>query len=72
MREIRTLRATWRMLETRSRRILNGHERGNPGYKPRMILRATAPASDPTRPSALPARNVACAPGRWLLQSRAP
>jgi hypothetical protein len=22
---------------------------GNPGYKPRMILRATAPASDPTR-----------------------
>jgi hypothetical protein len=38
----------WRTLETELRRILNGHKGGNPGYKPRMILRATAPASDPT------------------------
>src|SRR4029077_3635388 len=38
----------WRTLETGLRRILNGHEGGNPGYKPRTILRATAPASDPT------------------------
>ena len=45
---IRTLRAMWRTLETGLRSILNGHEGGNPGYTPRMILRVTAPASDPT------------------------
>jgi len=38
----------WRTLETELRTILTGHEGGNPGYKPRTILRATAPASDPT------------------------
>ena len=48
MREIRTLRAMWRALETGSRRILNGHEEGNLGHKPRRSLRATAPALDPT------------------------
>ena len=48
MREIRTLRAMRRALETGPRRILNGHEEGNLGYKPRRNLRATAPALDPT------------------------
>ena len=35
MREIRTLRAMWRALETELRQLLNGHEEGNLGYKPR-------------------------------------
>ena len=33
MREIRTLRAMWRALETELRQFLNGHEEGNLGYK---------------------------------------
>ena len=33
MREIRTLRAMWRALETALRQLLNGHEEGNLGYK---------------------------------------
>ena len=32
MREIRTLRAMWRVLETESRQFLNGHEEGNLGH----------------------------------------
>jgi hypothetical protein len=48
VREIRTLRAMWRALETGPRRILNGHEEGNLGHKPRRSLRAPAPALDPT------------------------
>ena len=48
MREIRTLRAMWRALETELRQLLNGHKEGNLGYKPRRNLRATAPALDPT------------------------
>lgn len=48
MREIRTLRAMWRALETELRQLLNGHEEGNLGYKPRRSLRATAPVLDPT------------------------
>jgi len=48
VREIRTLRAMWRALQTGPRQVLNGHEGGNPGYKPRMSLRATAPVLDPT------------------------
>jgi hypothetical protein len=47
--EIRTLRAMWRALETEPRQILNGHEEGNLGNKPRTSLRAAAPALDPTR-----------------------
>ena len=49
MREIRTLRAMWRALETGLRQFLNGHEEGNLGYKPRKSLRAAAPVLDPTR-----------------------
>jgi hypothetical protein len=49
VREIRTLRAMWRALETGPRQVLHGHEGGNPGYKPRMSLRATAPVLDPTK-----------------------
>ena len=48
MREIRTLRAMRRALETELRQLLNGHEEGNLGYKPRSSLRATAPVLDPT------------------------
>ena len=47
-REIRTLRAMWRALETEPRQFLNGHEEGNLGYKPRKSLRVTAPVLDPT------------------------
>jgi hypothetical protein len=50
VREIRTLRAMWRALETELRQLLNGHEEGNLGYKPRRSLRATAPVLDPTTP----------------------
>jgi hypothetical protein len=32
VREIRTLRAMWRVLETGSRKLLTGHEDGNVGY----------------------------------------
>src|SRR5262245_38448760 len=39
----------WRALETEPRQILNGHEEGNLGNKPRTSLRAAAPALDPTR-----------------------
>jgi hypothetical protein len=49
VREIRTLRAMWRALETEPRQVLNGHEEGNLGHKPRRSLRAAAPALDPTR-----------------------
>ena len=49
MREIRTLRAMWRALETEPRQILNGHEEGNLGNKPRTSLRAAAPALDTAR-----------------------
>jgi hypothetical protein len=45
VREIRTLRAMWRALETELRQLLNGHAGGNLGYKPRRNLPATAPAA---------------------------
>jgi len=32
VREIRTLRAMWRALETGLRKLLNGHEGGNAGH----------------------------------------
>jgi hypothetical protein len=48
VREIRTLRAMWRALETELRQFLNGHAEGNLGYKPRKSLRVTAPVLDPT------------------------
>ena len=48
MREIRTLHAMWRELETELRTLLNGHEGGNPGYGQASVLRATAPVLDPT------------------------
>ena len=48
MREIRTLRAMWRGLETGPRQVLNGYEEGNLGHKPRRSLRAAAPVLDPT------------------------
>jgi hypothetical protein len=49
VREIRTLRAMWRALETELRQLLNGHEEGNLGYTPGRSLRATAPVLDPSR-----------------------
>ena len=49
----------WRALETEPRQILNGHEEGNLGNKPRTSLRAAAPALDPTNTSAkVPPRPV--------------
>jgi hypothetical protein len=47
VREIRMLRAMWRALETGPRQVLNGHEGGNPGYKPRMSLRANRASARP-------------------------
>ena len=58
MREIRTLRAKRRELETELRTLLNGHEGANPGYGQASVLRATAPVLDPTKrtgPRAWPA-----------------
>ena len=64
MREIRTLRAMWRALETGLRQFLNGHDEGNLGYKPRRSLRAAAPVLDPTGESSF-------APARaWLETTR--
>jgi hypothetical protein len=53
VREIRTLRAMWRALETELRQFLYGHEEGNLGYKPRRSLRA------PRQCSTLPGRYLA-------------
>ena len=54
MREIRTLRAMWRALETELRQFLYGHEEGNLGYKPRRSLRAPRQCS--TLPGSLKCR----------------
>jgi hypothetical protein len=48
VQEICTLGARRRGLETDLRQLLNGHEEGNLGYKPRRNLRGTAPVLDPT------------------------
>ena len=49
MREIRTLRAMWRVLETELRNLLTGHEGGNAGYRQGVSYECVAPALDPTR-----------------------
>ena len=59
MREIRTLRAMWRVLETEPRQFLTGHEEGNLGYMPRRSLRVTAPVPDPTTSIKRPAQLAA-------------
>jgi hypothetical protein len=48
VREIRTLRARWRGLETEPRTSLNGHEGGNPGYS------QGKPYGPPRQPPPLP------------------
>ena len=48
MREIRSLRAMRRELETEPRRVLPGHEGGNPGHRQGRSSGATAPVLDPT------------------------
>ena len=48
MREIRSLRLTWRGLETESRMTLIGHEGGNPGHRQGPSYPTTAPVLDPT------------------------
>ena len=58
MREIRTLRAMWRVLETEPRQFLTGHEEGNLGYMPRRSLRVTAPVPDPTNRRCRPLRSA--------------
>ena len=47
MREIRTLRARWRELETELRTRLNGHEGGNPGYSQAGVLTGHRASSRP-------------------------
>jgi len=51
VREIRTLRAMWRVLETELRKLLTGHEGGNAGYRQGVSYEFVAPALDPTRQS---------------------
>ena len=68
MREIRTLRAMWRALETGLRQLLNGHEEGNLGYKPRRNLRATAPVLDPTTQFQEFSVNLGCTPSCILFR----
>jgi len=48
VREIRTLRAMWRVLETQLRKLLTGHEGGNAGYRQGVSYEFVAPALDPT------------------------
>jgi hypothetical protein len=48
VREIRTLRAMWRALETELRRLLIGHEGGNAGYSQAVSYEFVASALDPT------------------------
>ena len=47
MREIRTLRAKWRELETEPRTRLNGHEGGNPGNSQAGVLTGHRASSRP-------------------------
>jgi len=49
VREIRTLRAMWRVLETELRKLLTGHEGGNAGHSQGVSYEFVAPALDPTR-----------------------
>ena len=65
VREIRTLRARWRGLETESRITLAGHEGGNPGY--RQGRSYGPPRQVPTLPAIAPhltlgAAALACSP----------
>jgi hypothetical protein len=48
VREIRTLRAMWRVLETELRKLLTGHEGGNAGYSQGVSYEFVAPELDPT------------------------
>jgi hypothetical protein len=48
VREIRTLRAMWRVLETELRKLLTGHEGGNAGHSQGVSYEFVAPALDPT------------------------
>ena len=58
MREIRTLRAMWRALETGPRLLLNGHEEGNLGYKPRRKPTGRRASARPYRGCTVAARLV--------------
>ena len=49
MREVRTLRARWRELETEPRTRLHGHEGGNPGYSQADVLTGHRASSRPYR-----------------------
>jgi hypothetical protein len=62
VRQIRTLRAKWRELETGLRRLLGGHEGGNPGY------RQGGSSGLPRQFSTLPTFNFVPASG-WLAPS---
>src|SRR6516225_11353628 len=63
------LRAMWRALETALRQLLNGHEEGNLGYKPRRSLRGTAPVLDPTTAGVL---HGACGDPRFAADAALP
>ena len=47
VRETRTLRVTWRELETELRMSLLGHEAGNPGYGQGLVLSGYRASSHP-------------------------
>ena len=58
MREIRMLRAMWRVLETEPRTFLNGHAGGNAGYSQGVSY--GSPRQRSTLPGALAIRFVHC------------
>jgi len=58
VREIRTLRAKWRELETEPRTRLNGHEGGNPGNSQAGVLTGHRASSRPYIAFALPIRGL--------------
>ena len=72
MREIRTLRAMWRALETGPRQLLNGHEEGNLGHSQGVAY--GLPRQFPTLPRHKPgeARAVRSMCGPQPLLGRAP
>ena len=73
MREIRTLRAMWRVLETELRKLLTGHEGGNAGHSQGVSYESVAPALDPTRYCAVVGgcgTQSACIPGSVVTRAR--
>jgi hypothetical protein len=68
VREIRTLRAMWRGLQTELRSFLNGHEGGNPGYS--QVVSYGPPRQRSTLPSTLRTTHPSAKPPVPKIQGR--